>query len=57
MSSSSRENVTIVTSTATEPQTVGGTEMKMKIETTIRLQEITASMDNAINLKKRPQGC
>ena len=56
MSSSSRDNVTIVTSTATEPQTVGGTAIKMKIETTIRLQEIPASMGNAINVKKEATG-
>ena len=57
MESYSRENVTIVTSTATERQTVGGKEIKTKIEIKIRLQEIPASMGNAINVKNRPQGC
>ena len=44
MASSSRYNEIIVTSTATESQTIGGTEIKMKIETTIRLQEIPVSI-------------
>ena len=35
-----RNDVTIMTSTATDRQTVGETAIKMKIETTIRLQEI-----------------
>ena len=50
MASSSRKNVTIVTSRG---QTVVGTEIKMKIETKIIMQEIPASMGNAINAKKR----
>ena len=36
---------------------MGGAAIKMKIETTIRMQEIPDSMGNAITLKKRPQGC
>ena len=57
MTSYSKENVKIVTSAATEHQTVGGAAIKIKIETTIRMQEIPASMGNAINVKNIPQGC
>ena len=56
MASSSRYNEIIVTSTATESQTIGGTEIKMKIETTIKMQEIPDSMGNAITLKKEATG-
>ena len=52
MAISSRENVKIVTSTATERHTVGGTAIKITTETTIIMQEISASMGNAIIVVK-----
>ena len=52
----SRQNVTILTSTDTERQTVGETAIKMTTETTIRLKEIPASMGNIINVGKEATG-
>ena len=57
MDGSSRYIVTIVTSTATYRQTFGGEAIKMKTETTIRMQEIPASMGYVIDMKMRPEGC
>ena len=45
-----------MTSTNTVRQTVWGAAIKMKIETTIRLQEIPDSMGNAITVKKEAIG-
>ena len=56
MESYSRYNVTIMTSIATENQTFGGEAIKTTIETIIRMQEIPASVGNAITVKKEATG-
>ena len=56
MTSYSRENVKIVKCTDAGRQTVGGEAIKMKIETTIRMQDIHASMRNEITGKREATG-
>ena len=56
MASSPMDNVTIVTSMATERQNVGEAGIKATTETTIRLQESPTSVGTEITVEKEATG-